>query len=159
MKANRPTLAAQLTALPWTKVRTASRTTSHGVKAIEVRGGIDFPHAVQAIQIIRRRGPPAGGLTTTETIHAVTSMPTHQASPALLTALARARDIENQLRWVRDVTYDEDNPRARTGNAPQVMASLRNLAITVLHLTRAGNIAHALRHRERSLETIRKVSC
>ncbi|WP_397428980.1 transposase, partial [Pseudofrankia sp. BMG5.37] len=102
--------------------------------------------------------------TTTETIHAVTSLPTHQASPALLAALARGRwGIENQLHWVRDVTYDEDHHRARTGNAPQVMASLRNLAITILRLTGAGNIAHALRHHarhpERPLETIKKVSC
>ncbi|MDT3445603.1 MULTISPECIES: ISAs1 family transposase, partial [unclassified Pseudofrankia] len=91
VKANRPTLAAQPTALPWTKARTACRTTNRGhgraerrtVKATEVRAGIDFPHAAQAIQITRRRGPLTGGQTTTETIHAVTSLPTHQASPAL----------------------------------------------------------------------------
>ncbi len=160
-----------LAALPWTKIRTASHTTSRGhgrverrtVKATEVRGGIDFPHAVQAIQITRRRGPLAGGPATTETIHALTSLPRHQASPALLAALARGHwAIENQLHWVRDLTYDEDHHRARTGNAPQIMASLRNLAITILRLAGTTNIAQALRHHarhpERPLETIRKVS-
>ncbi|WP_311445630.1 ISAs1 family transposase [Frankia nepalensis] len=172
VKANRPTLHARLAALPWTKVRTVSRTTSRGhgrlerrtVKATEIRAGIDFPHALQAIQITRRRQPLTGGPATTQTVHAVTSLPTHQASPALLAALARGHwTVENQLHWVRDVTYDEDHHRARTGNAPQVMASLRNLAITILRLTGASNIAHALRHHarhpERPLETIKKMSC
>ena len=30
--------------------------------------------------------------------------------------------------------YDEDRSQVRTGNGPRVMASLRNLAITILHL-------------------------
>jgi hypothetical protein len=36
--------------------------------------------------------------------------------------------------WVRDVTYREDHSRVRTGNAPRVMASLRNLTISALRL-------------------------
>ncbi|OFB38522.1 hypothetical protein CgIS1_21615 [Frankia sp. CgS1] len=91
-------------------------------------------------------------------------MPTHHASPRLLAELAQAHwAIENRLHWVRDVTYDEDRHRARTGNAPQVMTSLRNLAITILRLTGAKNIAKALRHHarhpERPLETIKKAGC
>ncbi|MGP3690711.1 hypothetical protein ACTVZO_39535 [Streptomyces sp. IBSNAI002] len=35
---------------------------------------------------------------------------------------------------VRDVTYDEDRSQVRTGNAPRVMAGLRNTAITLLGL-------------------------
>ncbi|ONH22801.1 ISAs1 family transposase [Pseudofrankia asymbiotica] len=172
VKANQPTLHAQLTALPWTKVRTTARTTSRGhgrlehrtVKTTEVRAGLGFPHAVQAVRITRRRRSLTSGKSTTETIHAVTSLPTHQASPVLLAGLARGHwAIENRLHWVRDVTYDEDHHRARTGNAPQVMASLRNLAITILRLTGTTNIAQALRHHarhpERPLETIKKASC
>ncbi|WP_248823147.1 ISAs1 family transposase [Frankia umida] len=172
VKANRPTLHAQLAALPWTKVHTTSRTTSRGhgraerrtVKATEIRTGTDFPHAVQAVRITRRRRSLTNGKVTSETIHAVTSLPSHQASPALLAELAQGHwAIENQLHWVRDVTYDEDHHRARTGNAPQVMASLRNLAITILHLTGTNTIAQALRHHarrpERPLQTIKRVGC
>jgi len=54
--------------------------------------------------------------------------------------------IENQLHWVRDVTYDEDRSQIRTNHCPQVMASLRNLAISALRLAGHTNIAHANRH-------------
>jgi len=48
------------------------------------------------------------------------------ADPATLAAWVRGhQEIENQLRWVRDVTYQEDKSLVRTGNAPRVMASLR----------------------------------
>ncbi|MCK9921193.1 hypothetical protein MXD61_04625, partial [Frankia sp. AgPm24] len=69
----------------------------------------------------------------------------------------------NRLHWVRDVTYDEDHHRARTGNAPQVMASLRNLAISILPLSGTTNIAQAPRHHarrpERPLTTIMNPNC
>jgi hypothetical protein len=52
----------------------------------------------------------------------------------------------------------EDGSQIRTANAPRLMASLRILAITILRLTGATNIAQALRHHarraERPLETI-----
>jgi predicted transposase YbfD/YdcC len=35
------------------------------------------------------------------------------------------------LHWFRDVTFAEDASQLRTGGAPQVMSSLRNLAIGV----------------------------
>lgn len=60
--------------------------------------------------------------------------------------------IENRLHWVRDVVYDEDRSQVRTGQGPQVMASLRNLAISLLRLARASSIAKALRWCGRHLE-------
>jgi len=47
---------------------------------------------------------------------------------------------------VRDVSFDEDRSQIRTRNAPRIMASLRNLAISILHLSGAASIAKALRH-------------
>ena len=52
---------------------------------------------------------------------------------------------ENRLHWVRDVTYDEDRSQVRTGNSPQVMATLRSTAISLLRLTGVENIAQRLR--------------
>jgi hypothetical protein len=43
------------------------------------------------------------------------------------------------------VTYLEDKSLVRTGNAPRVMASLRNLAISTIRLAGRANIAHARR--------------
>jgi hypothetical protein len=42
--------------------------------------------------------------------------------------------IEDRLHWVRDLDFDEDRSYVRTASAPQVMAALRNLAITILRL-------------------------
>ncbi|AXE38835.1 hypothetical protein JS278_01672 [Acidipropionibacterium virtanenii] len=53
--------------------------------------------------------------------------------------------MENRLHWVRDVTFDEDRSQIRTGQGPHVMASLRNLAISIHRLTGATNMAQATR--------------
>jgi len=88
----------------------------------------------------------ATGATRRETSYGVTSLPPAQASPARLLALVRAHwTIENRLHWVRDVTFDEDRSRIRRGAGPQVMATLRNLAISLLRLAGAPLIAPALR--------------
>lgn len=58
--------------------------------------------------------------------------------------------IENGLHWIRDVTYAEDFSQVRAGAGPQVMATLRNLAISLHRLTGATNIAAALRHHARN---------
>ena len=40
--------------------------------------------------------------------------------------------VENPLHWTLDVTFCEDNSRARTGNAAENLASLRRLALNML---------------------------
>jgi len=49
------------------------------------------------------------------------------------------------VHWVRDVTFDEDRSRVRKHSGPRAMASLRNLAISVLRWAGAQNIARAVR--------------
>ncbi|WP_374216005.1 ISAs1 family transposase [Frankia sp. AiPs1] len=172
VKANQPRLYAQLAALPWGQVKTSARTVERGhgrrewrtVKATEVRAGLLFPHAVQAARITRRRQPLTDGPAETEVAYLVTSLPTHQASPAELAAFAREHwHVENRLHWVRDVTFGEDFSQVRTGNAPHVMASLRNLTIALLRLTGVTNIAAGIRYHarrpERPLKTIIKIAC
>jgi hypothetical protein len=56
-----------------------------------------------------------------------------------------ARAIENRLHYVRDATMGEDANRARSGSAPQALATLRNLAISKLRLDGVTNVAAALR--------------
>jgi hypothetical protein len=46
---------------------------------------------------------------------------------------------------VRDVTFDEDRSQVRSGHGPQVMASLRNLAVSLLRLAGQRNIACGVR--------------
>lgn len=40
--------------------------------------------------------------------------------------------VENPLHWTLDVTFREDNSRARTGNAAENLAALRRLALNIL---------------------------
>ena len=99
---------------------------------------------------MRRRRPLNGKKWSAETVYAITSLTAIQARSADLAAIIRGHWlIEDQLHWVRDVTFDEDRSQVRTRNGPRVMASLRNLAITTLRLTGHTSIATALRHHTR----------
>jgi len=161
VKRNQPGLHAQLAALPWRQVPVAHQAGEKGhgraerrtLKVTAVAAGLAFPHAAQAIQIVRRRRPLTrknGRKWSTETIYAVTSLTAIQARPADLARLIRGHwFIENRLHWVRDVTYDEDRSQVRTGNGPRVMASLRNLAIAILRLAGHASIAAGLRYHAR----------
>jgi len=69
--------------------------------------------------------------------------------------------MEDRLHWVRDLDFDEDRSQIRTASGPRVMATLRNLAITILRLAGHASIAAALRYQarrpDRPLRTI--MSC
>jgi predicted transposase YbfD/YdcC len=158
VKRNQPGLHAQLANLPWRQVPVArdARQRGHGraeertLKITAVAAGLAFPHAAQAIQIVRRRRPLNSKKWSAETVYAITSLTAIQARPADLAAIIRGHWlIEDRLHWIRDVTYDEDRSQVRTANGPRVVASLRNLAITILRLTGETSIAAALRHHAR----------
>ena len=83
----------------------------------------------------------------TEHVYGVTSLVgTTKDAAAKVLALVRGHwRIENSLHWVRDVTFDEDRSQFRKGNGPRVMATLRNLAISILRLPTAGPVGKRLR--------------
>src|SRR2546426_10317839 len=86
-----------------------------------------------------------------ETVYGITSLKPAVANSERVLSLSRKHwSIENRLHWVRDVTFDEDRSRIRRGAGAQVMASLRNLAISLLRMAGAEIIAPALRHCARS---------
>lgn len=113
-------------------------------RSAALAGYLDWPHQGQVCTVHRR--VTRQGKTTVERHYAITSLSTAAANPARLQALWRGHwSIENQLHWVRDVTFGEDASQVRTDSAPQVMAALRNTAIGLLHLAHCPNIAAALR--------------
>jgi predicted transposase YbfD/YdcC len=156
VKRNQPGLYRQLAALPWRDVPKAydkaerghGRTERRTLKITSVAAGLAFPHAVQAIQITRRR--KRKGKWSRETCYAVTSLTFTQASASQLAAIIRGHwSIENGLHWIRDLDFDEDHSQIHTGSGPRIMASLRNLVITILRLTGTSSIAAALRYHAR----------
>ena len=135
------------------------RTERRTLKITSVARGLAFPRAAQAIRITRRR--KVKGQWSGETCYAVTSLTLTQASPAQLAAIIRGHwGIEDRLHWVRDTDFDEDRSQVRTASGPRIMASLRNLVITILRLAGTTSIAAALRYHarlpSRPLRTIMK---
>ena len=117
----------------------------------ELCGYLGFPYAAQVFTIRREVTEMVARKSRCETVHGLSSLSVERATPASLLALSRGHwTIENRLHWVRDVTFDEDRSRVRTGAGAQVMASIRNLAISLLRLAGARYIAPALRHCARS---------
>lgn len=114
---------------------------------LEAPARICFPAARQIVRLQRGRAEHDTGETTGEIVYAITSLPAGKATPAELAMLLRGHwGIENRLHWVRDTAYTEDVSQIRTGTAPHVMASLRNLAISIHRLAGHTNITAALRH-------------
>ncbi|MFF8618555.1 ISAs1 family transposase [Streptomyces sp. NPDC015350] len=156
VKANRPELHHRLRKLPWKDVtaRRYDREIGHGrretraTRALTVTGlGLDFPHAAQAVRILRHRTDLATGAVSRQTVYAITNLTSQQASPERLGRLTRSQwTIENRLHFVRDTAFAEDASKVRTGHGPDNMATLRNLAINTLRAAGHRNIAAGLRH-------------
>jgi predicted transposase YbfD/YdcC len=98
------------------------------------------------------------GKESTETVYAITSLTADKAGSECLLGLSREHwGIENRLHYVRDVTYREDQARTNAGHAPQVLAALRNTALTMLR--RLGfkpveGFEHFAEHRQDAIEAI-----
>lgn len=107
---------------------------------------MDFPHVGQVFWIAREITHLNKNKQSLEIAYGITSLTPENASPERLLELNRQHwGIENRLHWVRDETFGEDRSQIRTGNAPRVMATIRNLAITILRKSGATNIAKAIR--------------
>jgi predicted transposase YbfD/YdcC len=127
VKGNQPGLHAQLKALPWRDIPVLDRTRDQGYGRVEVLtlkvatvAGLSFLHAAQAIQVTRRVRHLASRRWRAVTVYAVTSLTTIKAAPWQLAGYVRGHwAIENQLHWVRDVTFAEDASQVRAGTAPR----------------------------------------
>lgn len=148
VKGNQPGLYRRLGALPWPQVPVADRTEDKGhgrreTRTVQVVGAhprLAFPHAQLAARIVRERTSTTTGVTSREVAYAVTSLTYDQVTAKQLASLVRGHwAIENRVHWVRDVTFGEDASQVRTGHAPRVLATFRNIAIG---LTRRAGLAN-----------------
>lgn len=129
------------------RIRTTTRLT----------GYLDRPGVKRVCLLERTRR--IKGKTTVETVCAVTSLGPERASAERLLAISRGhRGIENRLHWVRDVSLGEDACRVRTGEAPQILAAIRNSVLRLIRSSGLTAIAATLRHHAaKPLEAMRLV--
>ncbi|WAL76265.1 ISAs1 family transposase [Kitasatospora sp. YST-16] len=156
VKANQPELHRRLRSLPWKDVtaRRYDREIGHGrretraTRALTVTDlALDFPHAVQAVRILRYRTDLKTGAVSRQTVYVITDLASQQSSPQRLGQLAQSQwIIENRPHFIRDTTFAEDASKIRTGHGPDNMATLRNLAINSLRTAGHRSIAADLRH-------------
>ena len=105
--------------------------------------GEAWPHLQQVCRLERQR--VVKGKKQVAVSYAISSLPATDADARRLLSLSRGHwGIENRLHWVRDVTFDEDRSQVRTGAAPQVLAGLRNLVISLVRRAGHSNVAAAL---------------
>ncbi len=125
-----------LTTCPATVEKDHGRLVTRILKVAEARSNeFNFPHIKQYGILYSDTLELSSGEQRHEAHAIVTSLSKVRATPTQL--LAYFRDewcIENPIHHVRDVTYGEDHCRARTGNAARVLATFRNLAISMIHL-------------------------
>jgi predicted transposase YbfD/YdcC len=151
VKGNQPLLFSQLDALPWADAPVAHRSTTKGhgrrderilkiLPASQVEG-LTFPGVKTVFLLERYRYDKDGKMISAAAVLGVTSCETTELPPADLATAIRGHWGIEVLHWVRDVTFKEDSSTLRKGAAPRVLATLRNLAISLLRLFGYDNIA------------------
>jgi predicted transposase YbfD/YdcC len=152
VKGNQPNLLAAIESHDWGAAptrhaasrRTRGRTEIRTLKILLADSSIDFPHATQIFRVERQVSTTSK--TTVEVAHGITNLPVLHTHAANLAKLIQNHWRIEAFHHVRDVTFAEDASRIRTGQAPRVMASIRNLVIALLRLTGWRNLAAATDH-------------
>ena len=132
--------------------RTTSRETVYGLTSLS-RAQANATRWLELILLAGRNETfwASGGRESPEVFGGVEDSGDSHPPLAKCLALGRARDnrqpwtIENGVFSVRDETLGEDRSRIRTRSGPQMMAALRNAALSLLRLSGSMNITASLR--------------
>jgi predicted transposase YbfD/YdcC len=111
------------------------RETRHAVILSNIKEVIDpenkWDNLYSVGMIDSMRTDKSSGKTTLETRYFISSL-TNDAE--LFSQSVRGHwNIENQLNWVLDIAFDEDDSRIRKDNAPENFAVLRQIALNLLN--------------------------
>jgi hypothetical protein len=107
---------------------------------------LTWPGLQQAIKLTRSVLYPKIGQRSCQIRYGITSPSPQQASPRTLLFLKRQHwEIENCLHWVRDVTLHENRTVLHSSHTPHLMATLRNVVLSLLRLAGDPHIASTLR--------------
>jgi len=107
-------------------------------------------------QVLRRRYESVRvktGAVSSEITYGITDLRAGEVGAAQLEQLWRGHwTIENKVHRVRDVTMGEDANQTHTGQAPHVLAALRNAVLNLFRQHGWTNIADAFRHHGASVD-------
>ena len=85
-----------------------------------------------------------GTAITKEIVHGITSLDARRGTPEVLAQVTRGQWGIESVHWLRDTAWREDQNTGYAGNGPQVMASLRNIAVSLLHIAGVTEILRTL---------------
>jgi len=98
-----------------------------------LNGYLDWPGIAQVIQYRYTDKNLKTGEETRKVHYGITSLNPDEASARHLLTLRRGHwSIENKSHWMRDMVLGEDASPVQCGAIPQVMAAMRNTALSVL---------------------------
>ena len=107
---------------------------------------LDWPGLEQVFKVTCTVTCPRTGQLQTSARYGITSLTPERADAARLLTFSRNHwGIENGLHWVRDVTFQEDRSILRARRTHHLMATIRNLAISLLRIKGYARIASTLR--------------
>jgi predicted transposase YbfD/YdcC len=113
----------------------------------------DWPDAAQLLRRTSMRLMHSKAKATLTVSYAITSLTVDEARAADLETLWRGHwTIENRKHYVRDVTLGEDRQPMHSGQAPQVLAAVRNTLIDMWRAAGWVNIADAVRDTAASVQ-------
>ena len=143
----------QVKALSWTQVPTLGtvRDRGHGraetrtAKAIDLAGGTNFPHAVQAVRLRRYVKDLRTGEVSLTVAYTVTSLEVGQAGAAQVSALVRGHWFIAAWHHIKDVSLGEDTCKVRSEHGPDSLATLRALALVFLGRLGQDTVPDAIR--------------
>lgn len=103
---------------------------------------VSFPFSTQIFSIERTR-ENSKGKKNTEIVYGVSTHNPKEYGPKEILEINRKHWSIESIHCIRDEFYQEDRSRIRKGNGPQVMATFRNLAISLMHNRGVTNIAES----------------
>lgn len=108
---------------------------------------VDWPGVAQVIRRECERIELKTGKVTREVSYGLTSLPGCRADAAALEALWRGHwTIENNLHYVRDVSFGEDGGHAAAGSTARALASVRNALLYLFRRAGWRLVLDALAH-------------
>ena len=90
-------------------------------------------------------------VTSTEKRYYISSLNTDALT--LLKSIRFHWGVENQLHWVLDMTFEDDQSRIRKGNAPVNMAVVKKITMNLLRA-----LKQKPEHKRKSLKVMRKMA-